>query len=69
LAPEPLRLAEVAPPSDVKEALPEFLSDDEAQADEVIEIEPTQACRRRIADRCGAANPLRRGNRQCDQVQ
>src|SRR6266446_3570258 len=33
--PEPLRLAEVAPPSDVKEALPEFLSDDEGQAGEV----------------------------------
>ena len=41
--PEPLRLAEVAPPSDVKEALPEFLSDDEGQAGEVGESEPTQA--------------------------
>jgi ParB family chromosome partitioning protein len=41
--PEPLRLAEVAPPSGVKEALPEFLSDDEGQAGEVGESEPTQA--------------------------
>ena len=43
--PEPLRLAEVAPPSDVKRkrTLPEFLSDDEEQAGEVDEIEPTQA--------------------------
>jgi hypothetical protein len=41
--PEPLRLAEVAPPSDVKEALPEFLSDDEGQAGEGGESEPTQA--------------------------
>ena len=41
--PEPLRLAEVAPPSDVKEALPEFLSDDEGQAGEIGEIEPAQA--------------------------
>ena len=44
--PEPLRLAEVAPPSDVNgsaEALPEFLSDDEGQAGEVGESEPTQA--------------------------
>ena len=41
--PESLRLAEVAPPSDVKEALPEFLSDDEGQVGEVGESEPTQA--------------------------
>jgi ParB family transcriptional regulator, chromosome partitioning protein len=41
--PEPLRLAEVAPLSDVKEALPEFLSDDEGQAGEVGESEPTLA--------------------------
>jgi ParB family transcriptional regulator, chromosome partitioning protein len=45
--PEPLRLAEVAPPPAVKEgsaeALPEFLSDDERQAGEVGESEPTQA--------------------------
>lgn len=42
--PEPLRLAEVAPPSDVKEALPKFLSDDdEGQAGEIGESEPTQA--------------------------
>ena len=41
--PEPLRLAEVAPPSDVNEALPEFLSDDEGQAGEGGESEPTQA--------------------------
>ena len=44
--PEPLRLAEVAPLSDVNgsaEALPEFLSDDEGLAGEVGEIEPTQA--------------------------
>jgi ParB family chromosome partitioning protein len=41
--PEPLRLAEVAPPSDVKEALPEFLSDDEGQVGEIGESEPTQA--------------------------
>ena len=41
--PEPLRLSEVASPSDVKEALPEFLSDDEGQAGEIGEIEPAQA--------------------------
>ena len=41
--PEPLRLAEVAPTSDVKEALPEFLSDDEGQASEIGENEPAQA--------------------------
>jgi ParB family transcriptional regulator, chromosome partitioning protein len=41
--PEPLRLSEVASPSDVKEALPEFLSDDEGQAGEIGEIEPPQA--------------------------
>jgi ParB family chromosome partitioning protein len=45
--PEPLRLAEVAPPSHVEEgsaeALPEFLSDDEGHAGEVGEIEPTEA--------------------------
>jgi ParB family chromosome partitioning protein len=40
--PEPLRLAEVAPPSEVKEALPGFLSD-ERQAGEVDESGPTQA--------------------------
>jgi len=41
--PKSLRLAEVAPPSDVKEGLPEFLSDNEGQAGEVREIELTQA--------------------------
>jgi hypothetical protein len=40
--PEPLRLPGVQSPSDVKEALPEFLSDDEGQAGEVGS-EPTQA--------------------------
>jgi len=41
--PEPLRLAEVAPPSDVKEPLPDFLSDDEGQVGEIGESEPTRA--------------------------
>jgi len=54
--PEPLRLAEVAPPSGVKEALPEFLSDDEGQAGEVGESEPDTGRRCRITHRCGAAH-------------
>jgi ParB family chromosome partitioning protein len=45
--PEPLRLAEVAPPSDVTDGsaqpLPEFLADDEGQVSDAAEIEPTQA--------------------------
>jgi ParB family transcriptional regulator, chromosome partitioning protein len=45
--PEPLRLAEMAPPSDVTDGsaqpLPEFLADDEGQVSDAGEIEPTQA--------------------------
>ena len=45
--PEPLRLAEVAPPPDVNERsvqpLPEFLSGDEEQASDAGENEPTHA--------------------------
>ncbi|HAP46585.1 MAG TPA: hypothetical protein DCR30_04470, partial [Afipia sp.] len=45
--PGPLRLAEVAPPSDVTdssaEPLPEFLADDGGQVSDVGEIEVTQA--------------------------
>ncbi|HCX19523.1 MAG TPA: hypothetical protein DHH36_21870, partial [Afipia sp.] len=45
--PAPLRLAEVAPPSDVTdssaEPLPEFLADDGGQVSDVGEIEVTQA--------------------------
>jgi ParB family chromosome partitioning protein len=45
--PEPLRLAEVTPPSDVTngsaQPLPEFLADDEGQANNADENEPTHA--------------------------
>lgn len=45
--PEPLRLAEVAPPPDVTDGsaqpLPEFLADDEGQVSDARETEPTQA--------------------------